>query len=89
MAAYNVRIKASAARELEEIGSKADRLRIVNRIRTLANTPRPSGCEKLAGASNAWRVRQGEYRILYTVDDDAHIVLIFRIGHRREVYRNA
>lgn len=89
MAAYNVRIKASAARELEEIGSKADRLRIVNRIRTLANTTRPSGCEKLAGASNAWRVRQGEYRILYTVDDDAHIVLIFRIGHRREVYRNA
>jgi mRNA interferase RelE/StbE len=89
VAAYNVRIKASAARELEETGSKADRLRIVKRIRTLATTPRPSGSEKLAGESNAWRVRQGDYRILYTVDDNAHVVLIFRIGHRREVYRSA
>jgi mRNA interferase RelE/StbE len=59
----------------------------VSRIKALAGDPRPNGCEKLAGASNAWRVRQGDYRILYTVDDETRVVDIFKIGHRREVYR--
>jgi mRNA interferase RelE/StbE len=89
VAVYSIRIKASAARELEATGSKTDRLRIVKRISGLATAPRPSGCEKLAGASNAWRVRQGDYRILFTVDDDARRIEIIKIGHRREVYRSS
>ena len=87
MAAYSIRIKTSAGRELLGVGSKRDRGRIVSRISALAGDPRPIGCEKLAGAVNAWRVRQGDYRILFTVDDAARVVDIFKIGHRREVYR--
>ena len=87
MAVYSLRIKTSAGRELEDVGSRRDRDRIVSRIKALASDPRPNGCEKLAGASNAWRVRQGDYRILYTVDDEGRVVDIFKIGHRREVYR--
>lgn len=87
MAVYSLRIRASAGRELEGVGSKRDRGRIVSRINALASDPRPFGCEKLAGAVNAWRVRQGDYRILFTVDDEARVVDIFKIGHRREVYR--
>lgn len=87
MAAYSVQIRTSAGRELEGVGSKRDQGRIVSRIRALANDPRPAGCEKLAGAANAWRVRQGDYRILFTVDDEARVVDIVKIGHRREVYR--
>lgn len=87
MAVYSLRIRTSAGRELGGVGSKRDRSRIVSRINALANDPRPSGCEKLAGATNAWRVRQGDYRILFTVDDEAVVVDVFKIGHRREVYR--
>ena len=87
MAAYSLRIKTSAGRDLEAIGSRRDQGRIVSRIKMLANDPRPKGCEKLAGAVNAWRVRQGDYRILFTVDDEARVVDVFKIGHRREVYR--
>ena len=87
MAAYSLRIKTSAGRELEGVGSRRDQRRIVSRINALANDPRPAGCEKLAGAANAWRVRQGDYRILFTVDDEARLVDVFKIGHRREVYR--
>lgn len=87
MAVYSLRIRTSAGRELEDVGSRRDRDRIVSRIKALAGDPRPNGCEKLAGASNAWRVRQGDYRILYTVDDETRVVDIFKIGHRREVYR--
>jgi mRNA interferase RelE/StbE len=85
--AYSLRIKTSAGRELERVASKRDRGRIVSRIGALAGDPRPPGCEKLAGASNAWRVRQGDYRILFTIDDEIRLVEVFKIGHRREVYR--
>jgi mRNA interferase RelE/StbE len=87
LASYSLRIRTSAGRELEAVGSRRDRARIVSRINALANEPRPANCEKLAGAANAWRVRQGDYRILYTVDDEARVVYVFKIGHRREVYR--
>jgi mRNA interferase RelE/StbE len=87
LAAYSLRIKTSAGRELEAVGSRRDQRRIVSRISALAIEPRPPGSEKLAGAANAWRVRQGDYRILFTVDDEARLVDVFKIGHRREVYR--
>jgi len=73
-------------KELEAVGTKRDRKRIVAKIRSLANSPRPPGCQKLSGA-NKFRVRQGSYRIVYSVDHDRLVVSIVRIGHRRDIYR--
>ena len=84
-ASYSLRIKRSAERELRNLPRK-DLLRIIRRIQRLAAEPRPSGCEKLVG-ENGYRLRQGDYRILYLIDDDARVVEIYKIGHRRDVYR--
>jgi mRNA interferase RelE/StbE len=85
VASYNLLIKPSAAKELEAVPKK-DRQRIVTKIRNLSVEPRPAGCERLSG-HELYRVRQGNYRILYTVHDAELIVVIVTIGHRREVYR--
>ena len=85
MASYNVVITKSAAKELERVSGK-DRRRIVERIAALAHNPRPSGCEKLSGEEK-YRVRQGDYRILYEIVDDQLIVTVVRVGHRRDVYK--
>lgn len=87
MAAYRVLIKASAGKELERLGTKADRTRIVQRIQALAHDPRPHGCENLAGYADRFRIRQGNYRIVYLVDDQRLEVTIFKIGDRKDVYR--
>ena len=82
-----MRAKASAAKEIEAVGSKADRKRIVGRIQALADDPRSAGSEKLAGSANHYRVRQGQYRIVYLIDDGQHEVTIFKVGHRKDGYR--
>jgi len=87
VAGYRLLIKASAGKELEAVGTKADRQRIVDKIRALAANPRPQGLEKLAGYANRYRLRQGTYRIIYLVDDERHEVTIYKIGHRKDVYR--
>ena len=89
MAEYRLLIKPSAAKEIEVIGTKRDRQRIVGRIQSLATEPRPSGCEKLAGLDALFRVRQGQYRVIYSVDDSNHTVVVIKVGHRGEVYRSA
>jgi mRNA interferase RelE/StbE len=87
VARYSVLIKTSANKELEAVSLKRDRQRIVRRIAALAEEPRPRGCEKLAGSAERYRVRQGRYRIVYTVDDATRVVEVFKIGHRKSVYR--
>ena len=87
MAEYKVLIKPSATKEIESLGSRQDRQRIVARIRALSSNPRPHGCEKLAGHTDRYRVRQGQYRVVYSIDDAQHVIIIFRVGHRKEVYR--
>ena len=87
MAEYKVLIKPSATKEIESLGSKQDRQRIVARIWALSSSPRPHGCEKLAGYTDRYRVRQGQYRVVYSIDDAQHVIIIFRVGHRKEVYR--
>jgi len=62
---------------------------VARKIDALSGDPRPPGVEKLRGAENLWRVRVGDYRIIYTVRDEVVLVLVIRIGHRREVYRGA
>lgn len=87
MVEYRLLIKASAAKEIEAIGTKADRQRVVERIRSLASEPRAHGSEKLAGYSDRYRARQGQFRIIYLVDDRRHEVTIYKVGHRKDVYR--
>lgn len=87
MAVYEVFIKASAGKELERSGAKSDRARIVKRIQELAQDPRPRGCEKLAGYADRFRIRQGNHRVVYHVDDLRREVMIFKIGDRKDVCR--
>ena len=89
MAGYRLLIKPSAAKEIEAPGQKKDRKRIVNRIGALASEPRPTGCEKLAGPEGRYRIRQGQFRIVYAVDDAIRTVEVVKVGHRRDVYRGA
>jgi len=86
VASYKLRIKKSAAKELEAIPRKADRQRIAKRIQSLAANPRPPGCKKLSG-SERYRVRQGSYRIVYAIEDDNLVVYVVKIGDRKHVYR--
>jgi len=85
VASYRLFIKPSAAKELEGLPI-GQRRRVVTRLRSLATDPRPHGCEKLSGAEK-YRIRQGPYRVLFTIDDTASEVVIVRIAHRRDVYR--
>ena len=87
MAGYRLLIKSSAAKEIEALGTKADRQRVVNRIQGLAQDPRAAGSEKLAGYVDRYRVRQGQYRIVYLIDDRLHEVTVFKVAHRKDAYR--
>jgi mRNA interferase RelE/StbE len=87
VAKYRLLVKPSAARGGENVGSKKDRRRIVDRIGVLATEPRPDGVEKLAGYDDRYRVRRGSYRILYLIDDSRLKVTVFEVGHRKDVYR--
>ena len=83
---YSIVIKRSAEKELKSI-PLGDLKRVIDRIRGLTKQPRPSGCEKLSGESERYRIRQGDHRIVYGIDDSARLVEVVKIGHRREVYR--
>ena len=85
MASYELVFKKSVAKDLRAF-PKVDVKRILQRIRSLADDPRPPGCEKLSGQQR-YRVRQGLYRIVYEIDDKVLIVLVVKVGHRRDVYR--
>jgi len=86
MAEYKITIKKSAAKELEDIPQK-DLRKIIKRIRSLARDPRPYGSQKLSGQER-YRVRQGDYRIVYSIEDKDLLIDIVKIGHRREIYRS-
>lgn len=85
MAIYELKFRKSVHKDLHGL-PKADLLRILNRIESLRDDPRPAGSQKLSGAEK-YRVRQGDYRILYSINDDAIVVEVVKVGHRREVYR--
>lgn len=85
MASYSVQIKRSAAKEIEALPLR-HRRRVVAKIKGLANNPRPVGSEKLTDQEK-YRLRQGDYRILYEIRDDELIVTVVEVGNRRDVYR--
>jgi len=87
VAEYKIFLKSSAAKEIEAVGSKEDRRRIVEKIAGVAVNPRAQKNEKLAGYDDRYRIRQGQYRIVYFIDDSRREVTIFKVGHRKDVYR--
>ncbi len=86
MADYDITFARSARRELAGMERKTAQ-RILRRIEDLADDPRPPGCRKLQGGGELWRIRLGEYRVVYSVDDGAGIIDIIAVRHRRDVYR--
>jgi len=83
---YTIQIAPSAERALAALDRPAQR-RIASRIDALAENPRPAGVKKLQGEPNTWRVRVGDYRVLYTVEDNRLLVVVVKVGHRSHVYR--
>ena len=86
MATYSVLFKSSADKALQKLPEKVQR-RIALAASELADDPRPAGCVKLEGEDNLWRIRVGDYRIVYTIEDKKLIVLVVRVAHRKDVYR--
>ncbi|MBA2514610.1 MAG: type II toxin-antitoxin system RelE/ParE family toxin [Solirubrobacterales bacterium] len=87
MASFKIFIKESAQRELEQLGKK-DRRLVEQRITALAHDPRPNGCKPLQGKQfvGLFRIRAGNFRIIYQIQDERPVVLVIKIGNRREVY---
>jgi len=85
MASYRLTFKKSVTKDFRSI-PKEDVSRILQRIQTLADDPRPMGSEKLSGQER-FRVRQGVYRIVYEIQDEELVIVVVKVGHRREVYR--
>jgi len=85
MAAYKVFLKKSVEKDFTAI-PKRDLKKILARIEALAEDPRPSGCEKLTGQQR-YRLRQGRYRVLYSIQDDELTVWVVKVGHRKDIYR--
>ncbi len=85
MARFELRFKPSVAKDLRGI-PKTEVRRLLKRIEALGDDPRPAGCEKLTGR-DLYRIRQGVYRIVYSVDDADVVIEVIKVGHRREVYR--
>ncbi|KSV17099.1 addiction module antitoxin [Dehalococcoides mccartyi] len=83
---YRIDLRRKAQQDLDKLPKKAFEA-VIETIKELANTPRPKGIEKLKG-SGLWRVRQGDYRIVYNIDDKQSLVIIVRIGNRRDIYRS-
>jgi mRNA interferase RelE/StbE len=86
VAGYTVDFTTGAAKEIRKLDVGARR-RILASLAELATEPRPKGCKKLAGEPSAWRIRIGDYRVLYEIQDDILTVTVVRVAHRREVYK--
>ena len=82
---YRVEVAAAAVRQLRKLDRPAQR-RVQAAIELLAVEPRPNGAKKLVGGDGEWRVRTGDYRIVYEIHDNVLLVLVIAVGHRREIY---
>jgi len=85
MASYNILFKRSAEKELRKI-AQPDLSRIIHSIQSLAHAPRPHGARMIKGPERHWRIRQGDYRVVYEINDAALHITIIKVGHRREVH---
>ena len=85
MSDYAITFARSARKELEKLDASLVN-RILSRIEGLSETPRPPGCRKLVGQDRLWRIRVGDYRVIYTIDDETQSVDIAAVRHRRDAY---
>jgi len=85
MESYKIEIKKSAAKEIEKLPQKV-LCRVIEKIKQLSVDPRPSGCKKLSGEEK-YRIRVGEYRVLYEIIDDTLVIYVVKVSHRKDVYR--
>jgi len=83
---HEVYLERAAEKDLKKLPGEIFQ-RIITHIKSLAETPRPSGCRKITGTKNDWRIRVGDYRIIYEVDDNLQVVKVMRVRDRREAYR--
>jgi mRNA interferase RelE/StbE len=83
---YRVFLERAAEKDLKQLSAKLHN-RVIAAIQALAKNPRPVGCRKLTGTDNDWRIRVGEYRVIYEIGDAIRVVRVSRVRHRREVYR--
>ncbi len=86
MSDYEIVFARSARKELENL-DKPLQVRILSKIEELARHPRPSGCAKLVGGNRLWRIRTGDYRVVYDINDSDHQIDVVVIRHRKDVYR--
>jgi len=86
MASYSVALTRTAEKQLRRV-AKAKRAGLVDAIRSLADVPRPCGARKLEGYVSVYRVRVGQYRIVYEVIDERVVVIVLKLGHRKDIYR--
>lgn len=87
MGGYKIQITDGAAKEIDTLPRKKDRQAVVGRILGLAEDPRPPGYMKLSGREELYRIRQGPYRIIYTIEDERLVVIVIRVADRKEAYR--
>lgn len=85
MGKYSVEVKPAARKELEALSDPV-LARVIRKLESLADVPRPAGCKKLKGYKDMWRIRIGDWRVVYFIDETVKLVSILRIAHRREVY---
>ena len=83
---YEVLLERSAERDLKKLSPEMFQ-RVIHHIKTLAEAPRPTGCHKITGSRSDWRIRVGNYRIIYEIDEKEKTVRVIRIRHRREAFR--
>ena len=83
---FKIEISATAEKQLTALEREAQ-VRVTNAIRKLAENPRPRGCRKLRDYSDVYRIRVGVFRILYSIEQARLLILVLKIGHRRDIYR--
>ena len=86
MKSYRVDVSATAERQLRKL-SRADQVRLIRAMQALASDPRPPGCRKLSGYDDVFRIRVGRYRILYSIEDRRLVIIVLKVGDRKDVYR--
>lgn len=86
MASYRIEVSATAERQIRKL-PRGDQIRVLRVIRALSTDPRPPGCRKLTGFNDVFRVRIGRYRVLYSVEDRRVVIIVLKVGDRKDVYR--
>lgn len=86
MAKYRIEVSATAEKQIRKL-DKADQIRVLRAIQNLAKEPRPPGTRKLRGYEDVYRIRVGTYRILYSIESGRLLIIVLKVGHRRDVYR--